>query len=157
MAQSLDRPLIDLDDAIESAAGKSIQEIFQDGGERLFRELESASLIEVPPTPPAIVSLGGGAILSKSNRQWIRRHGFCAWLDADAMTVGKRISGDASSATKRPRLTERGELDEIRQLLAEREPYYREVADCRVDTTGKTIDDVAKEILLLWETELRYK
>ena len=69
------------------------------------------------------------------------------WLKADAETVLKRTSGDATSTSRRPNLTATGGIDEIRELLALREPIYRQSATCQVDTVGKTPTEVVDEIL----------
>ena len=61
MSQSLDLPLVDLDDEVEKAAGKTIREIFEHGGEEAFRDFESDCLKEVARQPPTVVALGGGA------------------------------------------------------------------------------------------------
>lgn len=147
VAQSLGWPMIDLDEVVEKEAGRSIRQIFEDGGESLFRELESRALFSVPVTPQVVVSLGGGAILSKENRHWIHHNGTCLWLDSDAETLAERIHGDESTEKRRPALTNLGSLDEIRRLLDERRPFYEEVADHRIETGGKTIDQVAEEVL----------
>ncbi len=148
VAQTLGRPLIDLDQVIEQDAGMSIREIFEEGGESMFRDLESKSLFAVPPTPPVVVSLGGGAILRKENRQWIRANGFCVWLDAAPATLAERIAQDASTGTRRPALTDLDGLQEIRQLLSQRRPFYQELADCRIETDAKTIQEVARQVLV---------
>lgn len=149
IAKSLRALVIDLDQMIEANAGKSIREIFEQGGESLFRKLESEALQTVADAPPAVVSLGGGAILSQENRRRICQSGICFWLDADADTIAERIGGDQTTADRRPSLTTLGELDEIRELLSQRRALYESVANHRIDTTGKSIETVADEILTL--------
>ena len=149
LAQRLGRPLIDLDQRIELAAGKSIREIFQEGGETAFRDLEAESLRAAAAESAAVISLGGGAILRDENRQIIRSTGLCVWLDADAETIARRIAEDTSTVTKRPALTPLGQLEEIRHLLRRRREFYRQAADYRVDTPGKSIPQVAEEVSTL--------
>jgi shikimate kinase len=57
------------------------------------------------------------------------------------------MTGDQTTATRRPNLTNRGGLEEVVHLLATREPIYRESAHLEVDTEDKSPDDVAVEIL----------
>ena len=147
IAGSLDCPVIDLDDVIESDAEKSIAEIFEQGGESLFRDLESKALKRVSREPQAVVALGGGAILREENRKIIRETGACFWLDAEAETIAERISEDAASGDRRPALTTLDHLDEIRELLAQRRGFYEQASDCRIETTGKTLQQVADEVL----------
>ena len=149
LAERLALPLIDLDEAIERAAGRTIRQIFATGGEEAFREAEAACLAEVACGPRAVVALGGGAILRPANRQRIRSSGLCVWLDADAETLARRLVADATTAERRPALTQLGQRDEIERLLEVRRPLYREAAEHRVETAGKTIEQVAEDILRL--------
>ncbi len=135
---------------IEDRAGKSIREIFEQGGETLFRELESESLREVVARPASVISLGGGAILREANRDRLAQAGVCFWLDADAETIFGRLRGDASTAERRPALTNLGELEEIRELLRRRRPLYESVADYRIETDGKEAQEVSDQILARW-------
>ena len=153
LAKSLGRLVIDLDQVIEANAGKSIREIFEQGGEPLFRQQETEALRTVADAPPAVVSLGGGAILSEDNRGVIGQSGLCFWLDADAETIAERIHRDQTTADRRPPLTSLGELEEIRQLLTQRRNLYEAAASHRIDTGGKSVDQVAGEILALLRDE----
>ncbi|GAA4450735.1 shikimate kinase [Novipirellula rosea] len=149
LADALGCPVVDLDVRIQSHAGCSIRDIFADSGEQGFRDLESEMLNIVAAEPPSIVALGGGAILRESNRQKIRSSGHCIWLVATAETLATRIAGDAGTAANRPALTQLGQLDEIRELLAFREPLYSDAADVQIDTSGKTLEQVSAEALTL--------
>lgn len=155
LGKSLGRPVIDLDQLIEANAGKTIREIFDLGGEPLFRQLESEALTTVVDAPQAVVSLGGGAILSEQNRGIIRQSGTCFWLDADAETIAERIGRDQTTANRRPPLTTLGKLEEIRQLLADRRSLYEAAADHRIETAGKSLDVVADQILAVVHNENR--
>ena len=147
LSDELKIPLIDLDVKIESAAGKSIRQIFQEGGEKLFRDYETRELQRAAASDSSVISLGGGAVLSSVNRELIRRRGICVWLDAAPETLAIRIAGDATTAARRPSLTELSPLDEITRLMRDRESLYAEVANQKIQTENKTIADVATEIL----------
>jgi shikimate kinase len=146
LARQLDRPVIDLDQVIEANAGKSIRQIFEAGGEILFRNLESEALFTVSQSDPAVISLGGGTILSEENRQVIKQTGFCVWLTANAETIVERINADAVTAENRPALTSLDQLSEIRKLLRARNDFYADVADHQVDTEGQTIAEISQAI-----------
>ncbi|QDT06512.1 Shikimate kinase 2 [Rubripirellula lacrimiformis] len=143
---------IDLDDVIEAAAGKSIRQIFAVGGESHFRDLETEALRLVAAGPKSIISLGGGAILRPENRTLIASTGQCIWLDATADEICNRVLADASTAERRPALTALSQREEITRLLAEREDLYRASSDYHVDTSGKSIDEVASEIVKIWQS-----
>jgi shikimate kinase len=154
LSQSLSLDLIDTDLAIESTAGKTIAEIFAESGQEGFRILESnqiASLVLL--TQPTIISLGGGAILRPENRQRIRGLGNTVWLQATPDTIHDRVANDSSTQTRRPKLSQLGDLDEIRSILEVRTPLYQEVADLVVSTDGRTTDEVA-HIVAQWYRSL---
>jgi shikimate kinase len=150
LSQRLGRPLVDLDDFIEQRAGKTIREIFDDGGEPLFRAIESEVLGEVIEHPASVISLGGGAILREENRALVRRSGTCFWLDADAETIVNRLRADDSSAQRRPALTNLKQREEVGHLLEQRASLYEMAADYRIETIGKEPATVAEEIVVLW-------
>jgi len=139
--------VVDLDGVVAANAGKSIREIFQQGGESRFRDLESTALESVAQTSSSVISLGGGAILRDINRSIIQSTGICFWLDCDAETIAKRLRQDEASADQRPALTSLDELNEIRQLLQTRQAKYEEAADHRIDTSGRSIEQVSEAIL----------
>jgi shikimate kinase len=147
LAERLGWDWIDADVEIERRAGKSIARIFAEDGEGAFRDLEERVIADLCPRPRLVIAAGGGAPLRQSSREVMRRHGRVVWLAASAETILKRMSADATTATRRPNLTDKGPFEEIVQLLAAREPMYREAAHSRIDTEGKTPERIADEIL----------
>lgn len=147
VANRLGWPCIDLDDEIERHAGRSIREVFADGGEATFRDMETAALLRVAADSAAVISLGGGAILRQENRDVIANTGITVWLKIDADTVIERLVGDTTTAERRPSLTGLPPREEVESLLKKREPFYREAADCEVDAAGQSVDAIVNEIL----------
>ncbi|MCE5303770.1 MAG: shikimate kinase [Planctomycetaceae bacterium] len=147
LAQRLDWDWIDADVEIERRAGKSIAEIFAESGEPAFRDLESAVIADLCRRDRLVVAAGGGAPMRPENRAAMRQGGKVVWLTALPETILRRMSGDATTAARRPNLTEKSPLDEIVHLLQVRRPIYQEAADWTVDTEGKTPDRLADEIL----------
>lgn len=139
---------IDADDQIEAIAGKSIDRIFAEDGEAEFRRLERETMQRLLSSgDPLIVAAGGGAILDEQTRLQMQQAGPVIWLTASVETILARISKDATTASRRPKLTAQGGRAEIEQLLAQREPLYRQTASLIVDTQRRTIDEIASEIL----------
>jgi shikimate kinase len=138
---------IDADEELERRAKKSIAQIFAYDGEPAFRDLESQVLADLVKLDRKVISLGGGVVLRAENRTLIKSAGAVIWLAASPETCLARIAADTATAARRPKLTTRDSLDEIRHLLAQREPLYRECASLIVDTEGKTPDAVATEVL----------
>jgi len=142
---------LDADAEIELRAGKSIADIFAQDGEHAFRTLETAVLSQLLHRPNTILALGGGAVLREENRRHLRDAcasggGKVIWLKASPETLWRRIQADTTTAARRPNLTVAGGLDEIHQLLANREALYRQCADHTIDTDGKPLDQVATEV-----------
>lgn len=135
LAARLDVPFVDLDEAVEKAAGRSIATIFADDGEPAFRRLEAdalAAAFEAGPTVRTIAT-GGGVVLRDANRRWLA-DADVVWLTASPDCILARLRDDAQTATRRPSLTALPPDEEVRRLLRERDPLYREVSDLTVDT-----------------------
>lgn len=138
---------VDLDHEVESRAGRTIPEVFAQEGERGFRRLETAALVEVAARlTPAVVATGGGVVLAEENVTVMRDRGLVVWLTAPLEELARRV-GDGSG---RP-LLEGGDLERrLAALAAEREPRYREAAHHRVETSGRSLEEVAEEVAGLW-------
>jgi shikimate kinase len=147
LAHRLSLPVVDLDDVIESTAGKSIAEIFADESESGFRDREEAALAEVASRPPHVIALGGGTILRETNRRTIADSGWCVWLDAEPEILVARLAGDETTADRRPSLTDQSVFDEVKTVMTKREPLYRQSADFRIDTSRRTMDEILAEVL----------
>jgi shikimate kinase len=148
LAQRIGWPGVDLDDCIEASAGRSIRQIFEDEGESGFREREQQALALVAAgTVPTVIALGGGAILRPANQQLIRTMGRCVWLQGSAEQLLQRISADATTAQRRPQLSQRSGYDEVVEILAAREPIYRQLAQLTVHTDHRSPDELVLEIV----------
>jgi shikimate kinase len=147
LGAKLRRAVIDLDDCIEAKARMSIREIFEREGEAGFRDRETEALKTVSQEEASVVSLGGGAILREENRKLIAKTGKCIWLKVDAETVAKRLKRDASTASRRPSLTQLPLREEIEALLVAREPLYALASNLCINAVGRSQRTIANEIL----------
>ncbi len=147
LAQRLGWDWIDADVEVEHRAGKAIARVFAEDGEPAFRDLEAQVTAELCQRTRLVIAAGGGAPMRSETRRAMRAGGNVVWLTARPETILARMSGDATTADRRPALTDRSALEEILHLLAKREPIYREAAHLEVDTDGKTPEDLADEIL----------
>ena len=86
-------------------------------------------------------------VIRPESRQAMKQSGKVAWLQANPETVLARMTGDTTTAQRRPDLTNKSALDEIVHLMSEREAIYRETADIELDTEGKSPEELAGEIL----------
>ena len=92
--------------------------------------------------PNIVLATGGGAILAEANRQWLRSRGCVIYLRAPISQQIERTKRDKS----RPLLQTANPAQKIRELMAFREPLYREVADFSVDTYRRGPKAVCSEI-----------
>lgn len=145
VAARLGRLFVDADTVLEADAGRTIRDIFVSEGEGGFRDRETATLRKLSVGPPAVIATGGGAILRAENRELLRSTGFVVWLTAPAEVLWDRISIDPTTAARRPNLAGGG-LDEVKALLAAREPHYTATAHSVVDAT-RSPEVVADDIL----------
>lgn len=142
LAGKLGCPFVDLDAEIVAREGRSINEIFATYGETAFRALESASLEHVLQRGMAVIATGGGAVIADANRALMRASGVVVNLTASFDRIMERLSG----ATNRPLYAGEDPAKRIRALMEQREQFYND-ADIRIDTDGKSVEDVAAKIL----------
>ncbi len=147
LADRLRREFIDTDQVITARAGCSIATIFARDGATAFRSLEHDTIAELSPSGPAVISVGGGAVLDPDSADRLARLGRIVWLDADLETILRRLSADPRSDTDRPPLTSGALRDETQQLLAAREPLYLEMCTIRIDTATLTPPEVCEAIV----------
>jgi shikimate kinase len=148
VAARLGRPFLDADAVLEADAGRSIRDIFAGEGEAGFRDREAAILRKLAAGGEAVIATGGGVILRAENRELLRASGFVVWLTAPAELLWDRISFDPTTAARRPNLAGGG-LDEVKALLAVREPLYAATAHAVVDA-ARSPEEVAGDILNAW-------
>lgn len=146
LAKRLGWDWADCDIEIEKRCGASVRDIFQHEGEAGFRTRESEVLEDLLSQPQLVLASGGGSILAKGNRQKMRAAGPVVWLQASIKTLARRLSGDGHANQNRPSLTGKPIHEEIADVLAVREPLYRETASLIVDVEDTRPDLVAKRI-----------
>lgn len=147
LAAALRWNAVDADVEIERRAGKSIKQIFEEDGESAFRDLEAEVIADLCQKERLVIASGGGAPMREASRQVMRQAGKVVWLRATPETILARMTGDVTTAERRPDLTDKGGLKEIIDMLELRDPIYRETADFEVDTEHKSLKQIAEEIL----------
>jgi shikimate kinase / 3-dehydroquinate synthase len=149
VAQALGWEIADTDDIVQRAAGKSILEIFADGGEKLFRELEVDAIRAACSRESVVVSTGGGAVLRADNRHAMADGGFIVCLEARPETILRRLSA-GGRPLDRPLLTTGDPLSRIRALKEARQHLYA-LCDWTVNTDALTPKQVAAEVVRAYE------
>ncbi|MFO6419960.1 shikimate kinase [Hylemonella sp. W303a] len=157
LARRLNLPFHDSDPVIEQRIGCSIREFFErgseGGGETRFRDIEAeviASLCaqgSAPDGPGGVLSTGGGAVLREANRQQLRTRTHVVYLRASAEELMRRLRRD----THRPLLQVEDPMQRLRDLLAQRDPLYREVAHFTIDTGRPSVASLVNMIVMQLE------
>ena len=142
VAERLGMQFVDLDRAIEEREQEPVPEIFTARGEDGFRSAESETLAEVLAGPDAVIACGGGIVVKDENRTAMRAAGTVVYLSVSAAEALARI-GDTSG---RPLLS--GDAAALApRILGARLSLYRAAADLIVDTCGRTVSEVADEVV----------
>lgn len=131
LAARLHLPFFDSDQEIEAAAGETIEEIFTNRGERVFREGERRVIARLLAQPVHVLATGGGAFMDPATRAVIARCGISLWLRADLDVLVSRVS----RRSNRPLLKQGDPKAILAGLIERRHPVYAE-ADVIVDSSA---------------------
>lgn len=145
LAKELDKKVIDMDFEIEREEGRSIIDIFAEEGEAYFRDLETSYLERLQGKKNKIISTGGGIVMREKNVKLLQRIGSVVFLQADVAHIYKNVKKN----TTRPLLQVDDVEGEIKRRLEEREPLYLRAANVIIQTSGKSVDEIANEIITI--------
>jgi shikimate kinase len=132
----------DCDEEIERRTGVDIPFIFDKEGEEGFRRREVATLEELVALDGIVLATGGGAPMNPDSRALLQQHGTVVYLYT---TVAEQLRRTGSSR-QRPLLDCDNPGEVLEQLMAIRDPVYRDIADIILETDGKQVPTVSREI-----------
>ena len=145
LARILKYEFVDADHLFEPRFGTKVDAVFKKEGEGPFREKESQVLQSFSSATCLVVALGGGVVLRKENREFLRKTGRWVYLVTGRKTLAERLSLDPSPHRFHLQGLAGQELDErIGSLLLARTPYYEE-AQFHIQTDALTPEQVAQE------------
>lgn len=144
LATALNLQFIDLDCLIVETTGKSIQSIFSEDGEVVFRNIETSCLFSLADLKPRIVSTGGGVIGRNENVKFMRDNGIIIYLSAQWPTLKQRLAGN----TDRPLASSENDWSGTQELFFKRCPLYGQ-SDITITTDEKTVQEIVDEIKYL--------
>jgi shikimate kinase len=130
LARRLGREFVDCDRALVERTGVPVATIFEIEGEEGFRRRESGVLRELAARGGCVIATGGGAVLAEANRTLMRSTGTVVYLKARIESLWERTRHDST----RPLLATPDPRARLAELLAEREPLYRDAAHVVVET-----------------------
>jgi shikimate kinase len=143
LSSRLNKEFHDSDHEIEARTGVDIPLIFELEGEAGFRKREQAIIAELTLIPGIILATGGGAILAPENRRYLSSRGRVIYLHASVNQQLRRTRRDRN----RPLLQTADPRAKLEELMSVRDPLYREIADVIIETDGKRVRDVVRQII----------
>ena len=143
LARRLGKRFIDSDHAIESRTGATIPWIFEIEGEASFRRREADMIRELTSQRGIVLATGGGAVLDAASRTYLAERGTVIYLRAGIGSILQRTSHDKN----RPLLQTADPRRKLEELMAQREPLYREIADLVIDTGRPNVQSMVQTIL----------
>lgn len=143
LAKLLGRSFLDSDHEIEACTGVEIAYIFEKEGEQGFREREREVIDQLTQRAGIVLATGGGAVVNADNRQNLKARGYVVYLKT---TVNQQLERTKNS-THRPLLQTENPRQKLTELLEIRDPFYQEVADLVIDTSGKNSNALCREIV----------
>ncbi len=141
LALVLELPFIDVDEEIVRTQCRSIPEIFSEDGESGFRKIETEVLKKLCAYE-AVISTGGGVVVTPENLQILSHSGTVVFLYADVETQFKRTCHDKN----RPLIQVEDPKLRLKQLFDVRRPLYEKVSDITVDTCSLSVHGCVEHI-----------
>ncbi|HCO12350.1 MAG TPA: shikimate kinase AroL [Desulfonauticus sp.] len=145
LAQNLEFAFLDTDELIVEKEGKNITQLVEEKGWDYFRLLETEVLYLTGNLTSTVIATGGGIILKKENRAFLKQKKWVFYLEVSVKEVLKRL-GHKEALTNRPPLTNLSLEKEIETVLQEREKFYLDCATEIIDG-NKNLELIVNEIL----------
>jgi shikimate kinase len=146
IAKKLSMDFIDVDKEIEKKLGKKVSSIFEDKGEKYFREIEEEATLKILKKQKTVISLGGGAFLNHKIKKEVLENHLSFWLNWEIKTLVNRIK----NSKKRP-LAINSSKNQLIELIKKRSIVYSK-ALYKIDCENLTKNDVVNDILKIYET-----
>jgi shikimate kinase/3-dehydroquinate synthase len=143
LARKLGKRFIDSDHEIEARTGASIPWIFEIEGEESFRRREAEVIRDLCAEDGVVLATGGGAVLNAETRASLKTRGTVIYLRANVNSIMVRTSHDKN----RPLLQTADPRRRLEELMAQREPLYREIAQLVIDTGRPNVQSMVQTIL----------
>lgn len=150
LAQKLGMLFIDSDRAIEQKEQKSVSNIFNESGERYFRELERQFIQSGHPDKGCVIACGGGLPIEEGIIDLLKSRGLVIALFARSQTILERTD----RRDTRPMLNVEDKEEHINKLLATRQEVYQK-ADYLFFSEGRRVEDVASDIARVYRRVLK--
>ena len=145
VSRRLNIDFVDVDQEIENKIGMTIRKIFENKGEKYFREVEELTTLKLLKKNKTVISLGGGAFLNNKIKKEILDNHISFWLNWDIGTLINRIK----DSQKRP-VVFKASKNELTDLIKKRSIVYSK-ARYKIDCENLTKNEVVKNIIKIYE------
>jgi len=145
VSKKLNINFIDVDHEIEKKIGMTITKIFENKGEKYFREIEELTTLKLLKKSKTVISLGGGAFINNKVRREILNNHISFWLNWDIKTLVDRIKG----SKKRP-IALKTSKNELMELIKKRSIIYSK-AVYKIDCENLTKNEIVKNVIEIYE------
>ena len=142
LARLLHLDFVDSDDEIECRTGVDIPFIFEKEGEEGFRKREAAVIDDLSQREGVVLATGGGAVINAESRSRLGARGYVVYLYT---TVAQQLER-TQRGRERPLLDKADPRKVLEEFMEIRDPLYREIADLVIETDGRRVKAVAKQI-----------
>ena len=146
LSKKLNIEFIDVDNEIEKKTGMKISKIFENNGEKYFREIEEITTLKFLKKNNLVISLGGGAFLNNKIKKEVLDNHISFWLHWDDKTLIKRIK----DSKKRP-IAQKSSRSEIIELIKKRSIIYSK-AMYKINCENLSKNEIVKKIIEIYET-----
>lgn len=133
---------IDIDVIIEQNEKRTVSEIFQNEGEKYFRNIERETIKKNFTNKDLIISLGGGAFEDQLTQELLLKNSTVIYLKTSPNVILERIKHN----TNRPLLKNQMTVEKIQSIILQRQKNY-ELANITILTDNKNTDKIVEEIL----------
>ena len=145
VSKKLNIDFVDVDQEIEKKIGMTISKIFENQGEKYFREIEELITLKLLKKNKTVISLGGGAFLNNKIKKEVLDNHISFWLKWDIKTLVNRIQ----NSQKRP-IAFKSSKNELIDLIKKRSIVYSK-AMYKIDCENLTKNEIVKKITKIYE------
>tara|TARA_A100001011_G_C14236129_1_gene811125 strand:+ start:45 stop:557 length:513 start_codon:yes stop_codon:yes gene_type:complete len=145
VSKKLNIEFIDVDQEIEKKLNMKISKVFENKGEKYFREIEEEITLKILKNKKTVISLGGGGFLNNKIEKEILDKHISIWLNWDSKTLVNRIK----KSKKRP-VAFKSSKNELLQLIKGRNLIYSN-ALYKIDCENLSKNEIVNNILKIYE------
>ncbi len=145
VSKKLNIDFIDIDHEIEKKVGMKISKLFENEGEKYFREVEELTTLELLKKHKMVISLGGGAFLNSKIKKEVLDNHISFWLSWDIKTIVNRIK----NSQKRP-VAFKASKNELEDLITKRSVIYSK-AMYKINCENLTKNEIVRNVIKIYE------